>query len=259
LDAAAYVGLAALGIADVRVHTAACAACPQGTLHAQIAAVADIAAALTTMPVTLVHAPPAAGAADSAAGSAANTGAGPTVVSTRAPRVSRRNLLRRLLPGKPAAPPSPLLSAPMDPTVQPPARRALLHAWAYLPPARRTAVPCFPVYAVAPTCTGCRVCATVCPTGALTAAPATPEDAAFILHFSPLACTQCDLCTQLCPHAALHLAGYVDYAGAVPRILHAAPQSRCRRCRAAFVGEGDLCPACAFRRRHPSASLARPE
>jgi ferredoxin len=104
------------------------------------------------------------------------------VHSTRAAQISRRSLLRRFTGA--AAPPAPSalpLLEPLEPVgdspkVMPRTRRALLHAYAHLPAARRTTAPHFPVFAVAASCTGCGLCATVCPTGALQldSSPGTP-------------------------------------------------------------------------------------
>jgi ferredoxin len=238
LDAAAYVGLAALGVQQVNLHLEACPHCPLGALRPAITRTAASAAALAA--ITIVPLPGAAvssaavssapvssavvssaavssaavslAAVSSAAVSpaAVPTAAVPTasrsssaapstrspakpppaqpssvpVHSTRAPQISRRSLLRRLTgggaPKAPAALPllDPLEPAGEGPKVMPRTRRALLHAYAHLPASRRTTAPYFPVFAVAASCTGCGLCATVCPTGALQldSSPAVPTE-----------------------------------------------------------------------------------
>src|SRR5690606_3252611 len=104
-------------------------------------------------------------------------------------------------------------------------------------------------------CTGCHVCVTVCPTAALWAED---DDERFELGFAPLACTGCNLCVELCPPGAMQRTDAAEYVNSVPITLFAGPLNHCTRCHASFIGDGKLCPACAFRRAHPFGSRPRP-
>jgi ferredoxin len=242
LGAAAYVGLAALGVAAARVRVEACGDCPIGALGGAIAQSTTDAATLTAMPIMLEAAPA--------------VGYDKPQYVTHAPRVTRRSFWRRLTGDLPA-PASPLLApeAPAAGKQPPPERRALLRGLAELPERQRAQGPFFPSFTATPACTACGVCANICPTGALAFGV---EDEAFSLQFAPLACTGCGLCTQFCAPQALQPAAAVAYADAQPTILLAGKIKLCRRCRASFAGTGELCPACAFRRQHPAGSAPRP-
>jgi ferredoxin len=244
LGVAAYVGLAALGVKRVGVHLGACAGCAIGSLRSQITGVAARAATLTTMTVTVLDTLP-------------DDSVRRPVHASHAPQYSRRSLLRRVMGSRPATTPTlPPLDDPPSNQKQPPLeRRVLLHVLAHLPSERRTPAAYFPSFAADTTCTACQVCATVCPTGALSFEQG---DNVFALHFAPLACTGCGLCTQLCAPGALRPASSLPYADADPIVLLSGQQKQCRRCRASFAGAGDLCPACSFRRQNPSGSFPRP-
>lgn len=244
LGAAAYVGLAALGVDCVGVRLEACAGCPIGALRTQIEDTIARAGGLTSMAIMAVDAAPADCVPK-------------PVQETRARQYTRRTLLRRFMGGEPApASPLPGLDSAAPEGKSPPLeRRSLLQVLAHLPDDRRAPGAFFPSLTADPSCTACQVCGTVCPTGALSFAA---RDGVFALHFSPLTCTDCALCVELCAPAALQGSDAVDYGNAHPVVLLEGHLKQCRRCRASFAGAGDLCPACAFRRRHPSGSLPRP-
>ena len=140
----------------VGVHLAACAGCPIGALRAQITSVAAESTLLTSMAVSSYESVPADQARK-------------PVHATRAPQYSRRSLLRRVMGNAPpAARGLPPLEEPAPGCKSPPLqRRTLLHVLAQLPDNQRTPAAYFPSFVAAASCTACKVCATVCPTGAL--------------------------------------------------------------------------------------------
>ncbi|WP_018864018.1 4Fe-4S dicluster domain-containing protein [Thioalkalivibrio sp. ARh3] len=89
------------------------------------------------------------------------------------------------------------------------------------------------------TCCNHRVCASLCPTGALSAVD---RDGSSGLDFDPAACIDCGLCQGVCPERALSVAPSGGEAGRITR--HAF--SRCRECLRPFAGggPGSLCPVC---------------
>jgi ferredoxin len=244
LGPAAYVGLAALGVERVGLHLEGCAACPIGGLRSQIVETIDAANALTDLNIVVV-------AED--AGERTHK----QMHSTRSRRYSRRALLRRFAGGgSPSSAVLPDLEPPPENGKAPPLeRRALLHALAHLYDARRTSAHFFPSMTASSSCTACRVCATVCPTGALSFES---EEGCFSLTFAPKACTECGLCVELCAADALRSAAPLSYNDAEPYVLLQGRLKKCKRCRVDFCGESDLCPTCTFRRRHPSGSTPRP-
>ncbi len=244
LGAAAYVGLTALGIDAIGLRLEACDACPIGALRETIAATAARAAALTHTTITTRAAAPAAGVRK-------------PLHATHAPHYSRRALLHRFVGSDREADLSlpPLDSSPPAGKAPPLERRALLHALAHLPEERRSAAAYFPTFTTSSACTACQTCAAVCPTGALSSEL---TEHAFALHLEPLACTACGLCVELCAPAALQPAPAVAYIDAQPITLLEQATRSCKRCRAPFAGESDLCPACAFRRKHPAGMMSRP-
>lgn len=241
LGTAAYVGLAACGVERVGVRLEACGQCPIGSLVTAIGQAVEAAGALTSIPITIKDAPQAAGVRK-------------PVYATRAPQRSRRSLWGRRGGGEPAAGAQASEEQADGPKQLPHERRALLDWLAQLPGEMRAEGKAFAMFGVAASCSACRVCATVCPTGAL---GFEAEGENFRLEFAPLACTECGLCTQLCAPGALQVSGRVAYQEAHPVVLHAGRQRQCKRCRAPFAGAGELCPVCDFRRRNPAGSRGR--
>lgn len=105
-------------------------------------------------------------------------------------------------------------------------------------------------------CTGCGVCATLCPTGALTARWV---DRQFVLDFRPWACTNCQVCVIVCRPQAIHS----GETARVDRLLRAqevrllqVSGATCRLCLAAFPADGtEVCPLCTDRHRKQQAAL----
>jgi formate hydrogenlyase subunit 6/NADH:ubiquinone oxidoreductase subunit I len=243
LGPAAYAGLAALGVERVGIHLEGCATCPIGELRSRIAATVDAVRTLIDLDVVVVTAQD---------GERSHK----PMHATRAPRYSRRSLLRRFAGG--GAPAASVLSElnplPTDGKRPPLERRALLRALAHLRPEQRTSAHYFPAMTASAVCTACRVCANVCPTGALAFATA---EGRFSLAFTPTSCTECGLCVELCTVDALQFVAPLVYDEAAPSVLLQGELKSCKRCRTAFSGEGDLCPTCAFRRKHPAGSMLR--
>ena len=88
-------------------------------------------------------------------------------------------------------------------------------------------------------CCNHRICASLCPTGALGAVDREGQSG---LDFDPAACIACGLCQGVCPERALSVSERDGAAGAVTR--HAF--SRCSECLQPFASgsAGALCPTC---------------
>ena len=89
-------------------------------------------------------------------------------------------------------------------------------------------------------CCNQRVCASLCPTGALRAVN---DGNGSGLDFEPADCIACELCVRVCPERALELAPRDGVSGPVIRHAH----QYCRECRAFCPGnrEEGLCASCA--------------
>ncbi len=179
-------------------------------------------------------------------------------------RVSRRALFtgQALRTSQPA--PSP--QAPPPAQIAGLGRRRLLAALQRLSAAERP-LPArlFPNLTANHDCADHRVCASACPTGALTAYA---DDTARGLHFESAACIACDLCTRLCPEQALKLdaPGETTPDRTPQRLTRHAIQT-CPECGAEHGNPEPVCPACrrdrdfarsaflAFSRQPPASSL----
>lgn len=104
-----------------------------------------------------------------------------------------------------------------------------------------------------PSCDGCGLCASLCPTKALrlTELPVEGSPAAgsglLRLTFQPSACLDCGLCDQACPAQALARYNLDDLTPLVRRdrdVLWQAEKQVCRRCSQSYTADGELCPAC---------------
>lgn len=243
LGSAAYAGLAALGVERIGVHLEGCAACPIGQLRSQITATIDAVSSSIDLDVVVVV-------------DQDGERAPKPVHSTRTAHYSRRALLRRFTGGGSTA--SPLVTElnppPTDDKSPPLERRALLRALEQIRPEQRTSARFFPALTASAACTACRVCASVCPTQALSFEAG---EGSFSLAFTPTSCTECKLCLELCAVDALHFVAPLAYDEAEQFVLLQGALKSCKRCRTDFSGEGELCPTCAYRRRHPSASVLR--
>ncbi len=235
----AYTELANAGVRHVTLRTDACAACPIGAAVEQIRATAAQGNALLATPPTLTITTIAE----------VPTGASPPVIvdSTKA-AMSRRGLFQMFTGDvRSEAPPPPTLELP---ATLPPERKRLLNALAQRP----GDVPAWaPTLTVEGPCTACEVCANICPTDALTVPK---ERNTFRLDLHTQHCTACDLCTVACPEGVLHL-GTVNQPAHPkhdPVTLFTGLLQTCKRCKTRFSGDGDLCPACAFRRKNPFGS-----
>ena len=95
-------------------------------------------------------------------------------------------------------------------------------------------------------CSGCLICAELCPTGALEGDCSTSHR---VVSFDPALCTNCTLCLKICPMeaiAARALRG-VEVACAGRALLHAKAHHRCPACGSPFVAADPwrgLCPTC---------------
>lgn len=232
-----------LGVERIGVHLEGCAACPIGQLRSQITAIFAAASVLIDLDVVEVldqngeraHKP---------------------MYLTRSAHYSRRTLLHRFAGGGSTA--SSLVTElnppPADGKNPPLERMALLRTMEHIRPEQRTSARFFTAMTASAACTACRVCASVCPTKALSFEAA---EGCFSLAFTPTSCTECKLCLELCAVDALHFGAPLAYDEAEQFVLLEGVRKSCKRCRTDFSGEGELCPTCAFRRRHPSGSILR--
>jgi ferredoxin len=80
-------------------------------------------------------------------------------------------------------------------------------------------------------CTLCLACTMVCPTGAFSANPESPE-----LRFVEDACVQCGLCAATCPEKVITLEPRLNFAEAAaqPVVVKAEPPAHCTVCAKAF-------------------------
>jgi Fe-S-cluster-containing hydrogenase component 2 len=103
-------------------------------------------------------------------------------------------------------------------------------------------------------CSACRVCANLCPTGAIRMTLGFDEN--YTLSFLSAACTSCGECVDMCDEEALRQDG-VPSAGALlalqPAVLRSGSLYRCERCNTRFAAAAQtrLCPLCTLRAAHP--------
>lgn len=94
-------------------------------------------------------------------------------------------------------------------------------------------------------CTGCGMCAPLCPVDALSI----PKNDDFILEFRPDLCTGCGLCGGICPGGSISLDEKIDLDEVLkgePKDLINIPRARCGECGEYYVrsGDCDLCGSC---------------
>lgn len=99
-------------------------------------------------------------------------------------------------------------------------------------------------------CSGCMVCAELCPTGALAdASKATGGSLLRQISFDAARCTNCTLCQKVCPMSAISAMALrgAEAAAAQRTVLFARAEQRCAKCGAVFAaqaGGSALCPGC---------------
>ncbi|WP_290650882.1 4Fe-4S dicluster domain-containing protein [Aquisalimonas sp.] len=147
---------------------------------------------------------------------------------------SRRQFLRRVAGSDDSAPAPPSIANPRA-LVQPERR------WRLLDERQRAGVDAgslLPAAVISDACCNHRVCAAVCPTGALTVSPGRDG-----LFFDPADCIQCGFCTAACPEQAIH----IESTGGQPGRLTNHRQAQCQDCRRPFTpsGQHDVrCQSC---------------
>lgn len=91
-------------------------------------------------------------------------------------------------------------------------------------------------------CTGCDVCARVCPTGALRVLEAQSR---WELLYRSSQCVGCGVCIEACAADALRLQHRWRREGEGPTALQTLHRYRCERCGRFFIGlDNDNCPVC---------------
>ncbi len=247
LGPSAYVGLASLGIEQIRVRFDACAECPLAALEPEIGqslrdAQALLAAAGKPRMLTIAAQP---------VGKKVRP-----VYAAKNPPVSRRGFFQSLAASSNR---SAEMMAPTDEpqtsTSPPRERRRLIRMLPRLDPPPMAVVPGGDVmqFAVSDSCTACAVCARACPTNALRVERAADT---FAITFLASDCINCGLCLPLCEPGALTRSGSPTFRvllEATPRLIHHGALRSCRKCHAPFAGDSSsgLCPICAFRQSHP--------
>lgn len=91
-------------------------------------------------------------------------------------------------------------------------------------------------------CTGCEVCARVCPTGALKIGE---EDNDWNLIFSSSQCVGCDVCIEACTANAITVSYAWKPKESETQVLYSLLRHRCQGCGRYFIGiQDDACPVC---------------
>jgi ferredoxin len=155
-------------------------------------------------------------------------------------RVSRRALLT----GQSLRTSTPEQASRPIPTMDKPglARQRLLGALQRLAgPERPLPARLFPSLTANQDCADHRLCASACPTGALTGYT---DEGARGLRFDAAACIACDLCTRICPEQALRLAGSDETTTRTPQRLTRHAIRACPECGAEHSNPEPVCPAC---------------
>jgi formate hydrogenlyase subunit 6/NADH:ubiquinone oxidoreductase subunit I len=91
-------------------------------------------------------------------------------------------------------------------------------------------------------CTGCDLCARVCPTGAL---KVSELESQWALQFQIGQCVGCGVCIEACSSGALSLHQRWRPMGDAAEVVHELNRYRCQVCGRYFVGvEAESCPVC---------------
>ena len=146
---------------------------------------------------------------------------------------SRRAFLRRLSPAVAASAPKPDRGS----------RRRDLVAVLRRIGGRSLPSSAFPVVRISDACADHRLCASICPTGALEAY----VDDRIGIAFAPDRCIACGACAAICPEQAVSLSQPDDGAPSGPVRLTARTSRICGRCDADFSSADEaqeLCPNC---------------
>lgn len=215
LDASILLGAVARGVREIELVNGACHDCANGIGHkVAVQAIADskeLAGAfgitarisfVTALPSEAVPAEPS-----SPADAVSRRAFFDRLVreTTRAAAVTTATVLDAGATANPAA-----IRGEM-PTRLPLSRRLLLDSLKRLgQPVLRDGATCVRLAAtfnITPSCSGCRMCALFCPTGALRRVD---EDGKAGLTFSSAYCTNCGLCREICYRQSVNLDSHVD-------------------------------------------------
>jgi ferredoxin len=149
-------------------------------------------------------------------------------------------------------------------------RRLLIHALEGFSSSKETHVPSTDAMLaeieVSSGCTGCGVCATLCPAGALSRKQ---EDGKFSLNFKPSLCVNCRVCVETCMPGAIKIkeTARLNYLMENAEIrLFETERKTCSVCRFDFVqtpgeaqtsefGGADICPLCVSRHKKQMAFI----
>jgi ferredoxin len=245
LAPSAYISALALGVRQLIVRTDACPGCPLSracdTIHHAVSQAQSIVAGRGEAERLIEQSAPARPSQK-------------PVYSTRNPPLSRRRFFGYLV-GRREMVVAALLPSDDSSAVGkhiPLERRRLLAALQQLP-ARQDVPAELPFAAISATkgCTACGTCERVCTTGAIRLEK---SDREFHLTFDTSACVDCGQCLTLCQPKVLRREAVQDlseFVNASPRLLAAGSLRQCRKCKARFAGDGDLCPVCQLRANNP--------
>jgi Pyruvate/2-oxoacid:ferredoxin oxidoreductase delta subunit len=115
--------------------------------------------------------------------------------------------------------------------------------------------------AASDSCSACRLCANLCPTGAIQITLG--SDDVYVLSFVSAACTGCGECVDVCASTALHQDDAPSAWALLalePTILRSGRLYRCERCSTRFAApeEARLCPLCTLRATRPFGAALPP-